>query len=57
MQVQGSLSTIARTEAKTEIKVAASRNRRTKRCGYAFEARKMDGTLLFRGGASSGRQT
>ena len=31
------------------IKVAASRNRRTKRCGYAFEARKMDGTLLFRG--------
>ena len=38
------------------IKVAASRNRRTKRCD-AFEARKMDGTLLFRGGASSGRQT
>ena len=33
------------------------RNRRKKRCGYAFEARKMDGTLLFRGGASSGRQT
>ena len=39
------------------FKVAASRNRRTKRCGYAFEARKMDGMLLFRGGASSGRQT
>ncbi|KAK9986831.1 hypothetical protein SO802_031782 [Lithocarpus litseifolius] len=70
-KAQGSLSTITRPEAKTEIKakhnvnqnwqvlinVVASKNRRTKRCGYAIEARKLDGTLLFRGGASSGRPT
>ena len=37
------------------IEVAASRNRRTKRCGFAFEARRMDGALLFRGGTSCGR--
>lgn len=39
------------------IKLVASRNRRTKRCRYAFEARKMEGNLLFRRRASSGRQT
>ena len=37
------------------IKVATSRNRRTTRCGFAFEARRMDGALLFRGGVSCGR--
>ena len=39
------------------IKVAVARNRRTKRCGFAFEARRMDGALLFRGGASCGKPT
>jgi len=35
--------------------VVAARNSRTKRCGFAFEARRMDGALLFRGGASCGK--
>ena len=39
------------------IKVAAYRNRKSKRCGYAFEGIKLDGSTLFTGGASSGRQT
>jgi len=39
------------------IKVVASRNRRAKRCGFAFKARRMDGALLVRGGASCGRPT
>ena len=39
------------------IKVAASRNRRTRRYGYAFEATTMDGITLFRGAANSGRQS
>ena len=29
------------------IKVAASRNRITKRCGFAFETRRMDGALTI----------
>ncbi|KAL0007790.1 hypothetical protein SO802_009292 [Lithocarpus litseifolius] len=39
------------------IKEAAARNRRTKRCGFAFEARRMDGATLLRGGASCGKPT
>ena len=35
--------------------MAAYKNRRNKRCGYAFEARNREGVLLFRGGSSSGR--
>ena len=39
------------------IKLAAHKNRKTKRCGYAFEAIKLDGDILFIGGANSGRKT
>lgn len=39
------------------IKVAASRNRRTKRYGFAFEATTMDGATIFRGAANSGWQS
>lgn len=39
------------------IKVATYRNRRSKRCRYAFEAITMDGINLFIEGASSGRQS
>lgn len=39
------------------IKVAAYRNRRSRRCRYAFEAITMDGINLFTEGASSGRQS
>jgi len=37
--------------------VAAYRFRKSKRCGYAFEGVKLDGNILFTGGANSGRQT
>ena len=37
--------------------MTAYRNRKSKRCGYAFEAIKLDGSILFIGGVSSGRQT
>ena len=39
------------------IKVAASRNRKTKRFGFAFEATSMAGVTTFRGAANSGRQS
>ena len=38
------------------IKVATHRNRRTRRSGYAYEARDMEGRVIFIGGASKGRQ-
>ena len=38
------------------IKVAAHRNRRTRRSGYAYEARDMEGRVIFIGGASKGGQ-
>ena len=38
------------------IKVAAHRNRRTRRSGYAYEARDMEGRVIFTGGASKERQ-
>ena len=37
--------------------MAATRNKRTKRSGFAVESRKLDGAILFRGGASSGEKT
>ena len=39
------------------IKVAASRNRKTKRFGFAFEATSMAGVTIFRGAANNGRQS
>ena len=39
------------------IKVAASKNRRTRRYGFALEATTMDGVTIFRGAANSGRQS
>ena len=36
------------------IKVAAYKNKKTRRSGYAFEAKTMDGVVLFTGGASNG---
>nr|POE94138.1 hypothetical protein CFP56_17469 [Quercus suber] len=38
------------------IKVAAHRNRRSRRSGYAYEARDIEGRVIFTGGASKGRQ-
>ncbi|KAL0011659.1 hypothetical protein SO802_006767 [Lithocarpus litseifolius] len=38
------------------IKVAATRNKRTKRSGFDVEARNLDGAVLFRG-ASSRKKT
>ena len=38
------------------IKVAAYKNKKTRRSGYAFEAKTMDGVVLFTGGASNGRK-
>ena len=37
------------------IKVAASKNRKAKRYGFAFEATNLDGSILFKGGATSSR--
>ena len=37
--------------------MAAHRNRRSKRCGFAFEAIKLNGDTLFKGGANSGRHS
>ena len=39
------------------IKVAAIENKRTRRSGFAVEARSLDGSILFRGGASNGVKT
>ena len=36
------------------IKVAATKSKRTRRSGFSFEARSLDGSILFRGGVSSG---
>jgi len=36
--------------------VAAYKNRRSKRSGYAYEAIKLDGRTLLKGGASCGRK-
>ena len=36
------------------IKVVATKKKRTRRSGFAFEARCLDGSILFKGGASSG---
>ncbi|KAL0003126.1 hypothetical protein SO802_016907 [Lithocarpus litseifolius] len=41
----------------TIIKVAAYRHRRTRRYGYAFEAIDLEGTRLFIGASTSGRQS
>ncbi|KAK9997098.1 hypothetical protein SO802_021784, partial [Lithocarpus litseifolius] len=41
----------------TIIKVAAYGHRRTRRYGYAFEAIDLEGTRLFIGASSSGRQS
>lgn len=38
------------------IKLAAYKNRRSKRSGYAYEAIKLDGRTLLKGGASCGRK-
>ena len=38
------------------LKVAANKNRRSKRSGYAFEAKTLEGNILFIGGASSERK-
>ena len=38
------------------LKVAAHKNRRSKRSGYAYEAKTLDGNELFFGGASCGRK-
>ena len=38
------------------IKVAAHKNRRSRRSGYAFEAKSMEGGVLFTGGVSKGRK-
>ena len=38
------------------LKVAAHKNRRSKRSGYAYEAKTLDGNELFSGGASYGRK-
>uniref|UniRef100_A0A7N2LFN5 RNase H type-1 domain-containing protein n=1 Tax=Quercus lobata TaxID=97700 RepID=A0A7N2LFN5_QUELO len=38
-------------------KVAAHKNRRSKRSGYAYEAKTLEGNELFSGGASCGRKT
>uniref|UniRef100_A0A7N2LJY3 Reverse transcriptase RNase H-like domain-containing protein n=1 Tax=Quercus lobata TaxID=97700 RepID=A0A7N2LJY3_QUELO len=39
------------------IKVATSKNRRTRRYGFAFEATTMDRVTIFRSAANSGRQS
>ena len=39
------------------MKVAAHKNRRSKRSGYAYEAKTLEGNELFSGGASCGRKT
>ena len=39
------------------IKVATTKNKRTRRSGFAVEARSLDGSILFRRGASSGENT
>ena len=39
------------------IKVAAYRNRKSRRCGFAFETIKLSGGTLFKGGANSGRKS
>ena len=39
------------------LKVAAHKNRRSKRSGYAYEAKTLEGNELFSGGASCGRKT
>ena len=38
------------------IKVAAHKNRRSRRSGYAYEAKSMEGRVLFTGGVSKGRK-
>lgn len=38
------------------IKVATTRNKRTKRSGFVVEARNLDKEILFKGGASSGKK-
>lgn len=38
------------------IKVAATKNKRTKRSDFAVDARNLDGAILFKGGASSGKK-
>lgn len=37
--------------------MAAYRNRRSRRCGYGFEAINLEGTRLFTGASSNGRQS
>lgn len=39
------------------IKVAAHKNRRSWRSGYAYEAKSMEGRVLFTGGVRKGRKT
>ena len=39
------------------IKVVATKNKRTRRSGFAIEASSLDGSILFRRGASNGEKT
>ena len=39
------------------IKVAAFKNKKTKRSGWAYEVKTMDGTVILRGGESNGRKS
>ena len=39
------------------IKVAAFKNKKTKRSGWAYEVKTMDGTVILRGGESIGRKS
>ena len=36
--------------------MAATKNKRTKRSDFAVDARNLDGAILFKGGASSGKK-
>lgn len=38
------------------LKMAANKNRKSKRSGYAFETKTLEGNILFTGGASSGKK-
>lgn len=38
------------------LKMAANKNRKSKRSGYAFETKTLEGDILFTGGASSGKK-
>ena len=54
---QKQLQSVSNQNWQVLIKVAAHRNRRSKRCGFAFEAIKLNGGTLFKGGANSGRHS